>query len=260
MSKQKANEYKNQGNKFFSQGKFQEAITWYTKAIKEDPNDSAFYSNRCAAYMGINKIEDALKDAESCIRTKPDWVKGYYRKGVALVTLQRYEEAAGAFKEALKLEPNNDDIKQKFENAQERAKYIIKKVDEHGKPLSPAMLAKEEGNVLFRLGKYDQAIEKYSRAIALAKTEDEKATYYSNRALAYAQGHHHENVVADCTEAINRTPNAKVYIRRGLAYEMLEKYKAGLDDMKDALALDPNAKVASEAIARLTKAVNAFAY
>jgi len=260
MSKQKANEYKNQGNKYFSAGKFQEAINWYTKAIKEDPLDSAFYSNRCAAFMGLNKIEEALKDAESCIKTKPDWVKGYYRKGVALITLQRHEEAAAAFKLALQLEPNNEDIKHKYESSLERSKYVIKKVDEHGKPLSPAMLAKEEGNVLFRLGKYDQAIEKYGRAIALAKTEDEKAIYYSNRALAHAQGHDHDNVVSDCTEAINRTPNAKVYIRRGLAYEMLEKYKAGLDDMKAALALDPNAKVASEAIARLTKAVNAFAY
>lgn len=151
-------------------------------------------------------------------------------------------------------------------------------------PLSPAELAKEEGNALFRNAQYEKAIEKYSkygspdgaprvvsiephrpschwrdyRAISLATTEEEKATYYTNRATCHAQLHHFSEVVEDTTQAINIKPSAKAYIRRGLAHESLEKYKKGLEDMKSAMELDPGALVASQAIHRLTRAVNSL--
>merc|ERR1712115_710801 len=130
MSNKAAAEAKAKGNAFFLKKQYPEAIEWYTKAIKADPNDSTFYSNRCAAYMGLDKFNEALGDAEMCIKLQPAWVKGWYRKGAALMSLSRYEEAAMAFREG-------------------------------GSALNAAELAKEEGNALFRHAKYEQAIEKY---------------------------------------------------------------------------------------------------
>ena len=94
------------------------------------------------------------------------------------------------------------------------------------------------------------------RAVTLASTEEEKATYYTNRATCYAQLHHFKEVVDDTTAAINIKPSSKAYLRRGLALESLEKYKLALEDMKKVLELDPSAMVASQAIHRLTRAVN----
>jgi len=222
-NKQQANDAKDKGNKFFSSGKFNEAIQWYTKAIQLDPLDSAFYSNRAAAYMSANKSDEALKDAESCIRLKPDWVKGHYRKGLALMALNRFEEAVRALKKGLEVDPNNSDIKLKLAEAQDKARFEVKKTGEDGKPLSPAQIAKEEGNVCFRLAKYDEAIEKYTKAIALSDNQEDKAVLYSNRALSHAQLQNHEAVVQDCTSSIDIKPTAKVLIRRALGYEMLEK-------------------------------------
>jgi len=93
----------------------------------------------------------------------------------------------------------------------------------------------------------------------LATTEEEKATYYTNRATCYAQLHHFNEVVEDTSAAIKIKPSAKAYIRRGLAYESLERYKAALDDMRNAMQLDPGALVASQAVQRLTRAVNSLA-
>merc|ERR1711879_352577 len=183
MSNKAAAEAKAKGNAFFLKKQYPEAIEWYTKAIKADPNDSTFYSNRCAAYMGLDKFNEALGDAEMCIKLQPAWVKGWYRKGAALMSLSRYEEAAMAFRKGVEYEPENDDLKQKLEDAERQAK--------------------EEGNALFRHAKYEQAIEKYTRAITLASTEEEKATYYTNRATCYAQLHHFKEVVDDTTAAIN---------------------------------------------------------
>ena len=39
------------------------------------------------------------------------WMQGYYHKGTALTHLKRHTEAAEAYKQALKLEPRNEEIK-----------------------------------------------------------------------------------------------------------------------------------------------------
>jgi len=258
VDKKKAAEAKDKGNKFFLAKQYSQAIEWYTKAVQADPTDAAFYSNRAAAYMGLNKFEDALADAESCIKLMPNWVKGYYRKGAALVAMSRHEEAVKAFKKGLECEPSNEDLQQRLAEAEREARFTVKRFDDEGRPLTPAQIAKEEGNVMFRESKYELAIAKYTKAIELATTEDEKAVYFSNRATCHAQLQNHEAVVADCSESINIKPTVKALIRRGLAYESLEKYKLGLEDMRNVLHLDPGARVASETIARLTRAINSF--
>jgi stress-induced-phosphoprotein 1 len=259
MSKKAAEDFKAKGNAAFSKKQYKEAIDWYTKAVQQEPNDATFYSNRCAAYMALDKFTEALRDSEHCIRIQPNWVKGWYRKGAALVSLGRYEEAVMAFKKGVELEPGNEDLKNRLAEAEQKAKYAPKRFADDGTPLSPAQLAKEEGNALFRNGKYDAAIEKYTRAIELTTNDEEKAIFLSNRATCHAQLQNHVAVVEDCTAAINIKPTAKTLIRRGLAYESLEKYKLALEDMKQVLHMDPSAVVASQSIARLTRAINTYA-
>lgn len=60
-------EYKNKGNEFFKEGKYEEAIEQYTKAIEANNKEPSFYSNRSGAYFNLNKYEEALNDAEQCI-------------------------------------------------------------------------------------------------------------------------------------------------------------------------------------------------
>jgi len=94
---------KNKGNVFFSEGKWGRAYQSYTTAIKADPNNHIYYSNRCACFLKMDKDVRALEDAEKCVELKPDWPKGYFRKGVALAELLRHAEAILAINTALKL-------------------------------------------------------------------------------------------------------------------------------------------------------------
>lgn len=56
-------------------GNFDTAIKCYSDAIELGPDNHVLYSNRSAAYMKVNKYEDALKDAEETVKLKPDWGK-----------------------------------------------------------------------------------------------------------------------------------------------------------------------------------------
>ncbi|CAH0489155.1 unnamed protein product [Peronospora farinosa] len=102
-----AAEWKAKGNTALSSGNAQEAVDCYTKAIALDPNDHVFYSNRSAAFLSLDDALHALEDAELCIKTKPDWPKAYSRKGAALHSLKRYDEATAAYNDGLKLDASN---------------------------------------------------------------------------------------------------------------------------------------------------------
>ena len=54
--------------------------------------DFLLRSNRSAALLQLKKSGKALEDAEQCIQRRPDWDKGFYRKGLALELADRYPE------------------------------------------------------------------------------------------------------------------------------------------------------------------------
>jgi len=62
------------------------------------------FSNRSAAKAGKKEWDQALQDAEQCIKVNPSWGKGYARKGAALHGARRYDEAIAAYEAGLKFE------------------------------------------------------------------------------------------------------------------------------------------------------------
>eukprot|EP00899_Mesostigma_viride_P007856 jgi/Mesvir1/17071/Mv15258-RA.1 len=105
-----------QGNTLFKEGHFLKAAAVYTKAIQEDPENATLYSNRCAALIKLNKLTKAMTDADKCIELKPQWEKGYFRKGCILEALGKNDEALQAFKLAADTNPENAEVAGKVKN------------------------------------------------------------------------------------------------------------------------------------------------
>lgn len=258
MSNPSAEQWKNNGNAAFQKGNNAEAIKCYSKAVELDPNNHVYYTNRATAYASAQDWEKALTDADKAVSLKNDWVKGWFRKGQALYELKRYDEAVDAYKRAVDLDPKNEDITSKWKEAEAMKKKNKPKVNPDGSPLTAAQLAKEEGNEFFRLGKIQQAIDAYTRALGLCKEAEanEKVNIYNNRAQCYVQLYEPSKVIADCTEALNLQPmSVKALLRRGLAYESMEKMRLALDDFRKVLALDPRNQTAITASSRITQAL-----
>jgi tetratricopeptide (TPR) repeat protein len=58
------------------------------QALELDRFDATLYLNRSLCNLKTGRAQKALLDAEMCIRIRPDWVKAYYRKGAALMSLK----------------------------------------------------------------------------------------------------------------------------------------------------------------------------
>ncbi|XP_068659344.1 uncharacterized protein [Aristolochia californica] len=106
---------------------------------------------------------------------------------------------------------------------------------EHSMP--DANSEKELGNECFKQKKFMQAIECYSRSIALSPT----AVAFANRAMAYLKIKRFEDAESDCTEALNLDDRyVKAYSRRATARKELGKLKLAIEDSEFALRLEPS--------------------
>lgn len=114
---------KDMGNGRFRQQDWQGAIKHYTMAIAMassrplwEANElvrdelSMLLANRSAAFASAGAYIEALCDADAVIKIKKPWGKGHFRKGKALVGLQRYEEARAAFTLGQQFEPDNEEF------------------------------------------------------------------------------------------------------------------------------------------------------
>lgn len=122
--KEKAAAAKAKGNTDFQAKNFKEAIKHFTDAIGFDPTDHVFYSNRSACYASIEEYEKALEDGTKCVSIKPDWPKGYTRKGLAEFFLSKYDDSAETYKAGLKLAPEDAAMKEGLKKAMD-AKYEV---------------------------------------------------------------------------------------------------------------------------------------
>jgi len=94
-----------------------------------------------------------------------------------------------------------------------------------------------EGNNLVKDDKYAEAIECYSKAIAL---DASNAVYYCNRAAAHSKLGNHHAAIKDCKSAlVIDSTYSKAYGRLGLAYSSLGQHNEALTAYKRALELDP---------------------
>lgn len=92
------------GIKLVQEGQYSQAVSMFTEAIKCDPKDYRFFGNRSYCYYCLEQYPQALADAERSIQLAPDWPKGHFRKGSALMGMKRYSEAEKAMEQVLKLD------------------------------------------------------------------------------------------------------------------------------------------------------------
>ncbi|KAK3726129.1 Hsp90 cochaperone [Vermiconidia calcicola] len=106
-----ADALKAEGNKLFSAKDFDGAVEKFTQAIELEPQNHVLFSNRSGAYASLKNYDKALEDANSTTDLKPDWAKGWGRKGTALHGVGNLVDATDAFETALRLDPNNAQAK-----------------------------------------------------------------------------------------------------------------------------------------------------
>ncbi|KAF5769470.1 putative tetratricopeptide-like helical domain superfamily, ankyrin repeat-containing [Helianthus annuus] len=123
-AKKKAAEAKSRADDAFRRKEYQIAVDAYTQAIDFDPSDATLLSNRSLCWMRLGQADRALTDAQACRELRPNWQKAWYREGSALRLMQKFDEAANAFYEGVKLDPENMELVHAFREAVEAGRQF----------------------------------------------------------------------------------------------------------------------------------------
>lgn len=128
---------KTRGNEAFGAGEYAQAVLLYSLALDKatelpDTNNTLFprhvvLANRSAAFLKLGNHEKALVDGIKAQELDPLYIKGVFRRGLALHAMGKYQEAILVLAEAHKMEPKNKQIKQALQFAEVRLTQEMRK-------------------------------------------------------------------------------------------------------------------------------------
>lgn len=106
-----------EGVDLMNQGKYQDAINDFDKALKIDPNNFDAYSNGCYSYGMLANFQVAKGYCSEALKIDPNNVNALINEGWALDRIGYFDEAARYFSQAMKLDPSNTLAQQNYQAA-----------------------------------------------------------------------------------------------------------------------------------------------
>ncbi|XP_020229934.1 TPR repeat-containing thioredoxin TTL1 [Cajanus cajan] len=84
---------KSMGNEAYKQGRFEEALALYDRAIALDSNKATYHCNKSAALIGLGRFLQAIVECEEAIRLEPSYERAHTRLATIYLRLGETEKA-----------------------------------------------------------------------------------------------------------------------------------------------------------------------
>jgi predicted O-linked N-acetylglucosamine transferase (SPINDLY family) len=272
----------NTGNQLKTQGRFDEAIASYKKALEIEPQNAEIYNLLAEVYFSQKKLPEALGCCHRAIEIKPDLAPAYKILGNILQTQGRMEAALDAYTKALELNPdfaeayiNQGSILSKLDRNQEaivclekaiaikpnigaaywnlaniyfQLENLEKSVDNRKKAFSlePKFINAETlndlGTAIGRLGNFGEAIGYYEKAIEL---QPNYPLAYLNLGIALNEEGKLDSAIEKLQKSIQLQANfVDAYISLGNCLIKQNKINEGISQYQKAISLAPNSAMA----------------
>ncbi|KAI3366894.1 hypothetical protein L3Q82_009538 [Scortum barcoo] len=269
VDKESALAEKEKGNAFFKDGKYDDAIECYTRGMAADPYNPVLPTNRATSFFRLKKYAVAESDCNLAIALDSNYFKAYARRGAARFALKQYQSALEDYEMVLKLDPGNMEAQNEMKKIKEflgdqaPAAPIEATQPQEAPTVDPeqqrlmeeqhkrqeAVMQKDRGNAYFKEGKYEAAVECYSRGM---EADSLNVLLPANRAMAFLKLEKYKEAEEDCTKAIFLDSTySKAFARRATARVALGKLEEAKQDFQQVLKLEPGNKQALNELQKL---------
>jgi len=116
---QKADAAIRKGNELYKQKNYEGSLQEYDKALGENPKNNIAHYNMGNAQFKNDKLDEAIQSYNNAADNSDKTVKekAFYNKGVALSKQKKLQESIDAWKDALKLDPNDNETRENLQKA-----------------------------------------------------------------------------------------------------------------------------------------------
>jgi tetratricopeptide (TPR) repeat protein len=230
---------------FFHSSVYADFISFFTSAIKANPNNAVAYNSRGCRYLDIGMKNEAMADFDNSIKACKTYSVPYNNKGLLYMSLGDHTKAEKFLALAINYDTlypkaNNDISYINFSSEKlnlkkyEEAIVIIKKGI--GKYPDNRSLHNNLGLAYYYTSKFDSAVVEYNKAI---QPESNSFRYYNNRGKAEFRLNKFTDAMNDFNKALELKPDfMDAYFYRGLTKMNLNKFEEAISDFKIAISLD----------------------
>lgn len=88
-------------------GQYEEAVSWYDIAIKNNPQDIVAWYNKGNVLDNIGKLEQAISCYNKVLEIIPNDISSMYNKAIVLSKIGKFEEATSLFEEIISIDPTH---------------------------------------------------------------------------------------------------------------------------------------------------------
>src|SRR5262249_7753342 len=210
------------GRAYIEKGRFDEAITDFTDAIKLNANYTDAYAGRGDAYRRKGDKDNALADYDRAIGLNPQLGYAYLTRGGVDVAKAELSKALDDYKRAIELSPNDPYAFLGRGNA-----YSL--LGDRARVENPAL-----SNDYYKL-----AFDDFNQALALRPNLSD---VYRNRGDAYLRRNNpgdSEQAIKEYNQALRLEDNYNpaTYLYRGIAYRNTGNVRLAITDLQKALDL-----------------------
>jgi len=255
--KAKADEHKAKGNTAYKAKSFDEAVKHYEAAIAELPDEMTYYNNLAAVYFEQKEFDTCIETCKKAISVGrsayADYkmvAKSYARIGNAYKAQGKLAEAVKAYEDSL-MEDRTNDIESKLKKLQKEMKELEKTAY-----VNPELAeqARQEGNELFKAGKFVEAIAKYEEAM---KRNPKDHVVYSNRAACYQKLMEWQLALKDADTCVSMEPTfIKGFSRKAAIHCFMKEYHKAMDAYNAILKLEPDNAEAKAGLDNVVATIN----
>jgi tetratricopeptide (TPR) repeat protein len=209
----------------YEAGRFQEAIEELDRAVASRPRDIEALVKRGNCFLRLDQPDRALTDFDRVVKLSPLNPSAHTDRGIALLMIGRYQDALASFERARKYWAIPLNAARGLSGRQTRAIAV-------GKCATQCGIAQ----AYHRLGRNEEAIAEYDRAIAILATDPNAHIGRGDAHAALAQV---DKALADYHEAIRLEPNSsRAYCSRGSLLAELGQDESALADLDRAIQFD----------------------
>ena len=233
--------YNNLGKALSLEGRADEAIADYQKALEIYPNYAMAYFNIGCALAKKGQVDQAIAHYEKALKIDPNYVQAQCNLGFALFTKGQVDESIATFNNVLVKDPDLAEAhynlgialikKGNLDEAKEHFQKTLEIDPRHEGALNNL------GAIFFQRGQWDAAIGQFQKAI---EVNPDDADTHSNLGLAFFQKGQLDQAIDQFQAVFKINPNdASAHATLGVALMQKGELEGAIDQLQQALRLQP---------------------